>query len=361
MQSLRTTTWILPFDLLHVPLLLKIIKMVLLKIHCESYPRKRFNEISLLELKSEGGTFGKNQRSNWLAKYTESDLNEMIRVQFVGEPAVDQGGPRNEFFCLLHREVCGCKMFIGNQTCKLFNHNRLALEQRNYFMYGQLCSFAIMQGSPAPSFLSPTLADYIVVGELNTAQSRIDVFHKEVRDKLKELKITEDPEEFKRVASFECALRLDAGFCKPIVTSEGKVKMLHIITLHYTLLQSLAEVNQFIEGLKLNGLQSACDSTLMKKGNCSPMKTTRFQEKNLTIFWSHYLPSLEAIKENWKRGCLSILPGILKMSLMQRLRGPLKILTQRKNLTLLSQQAWCCSSLQAHITFQLLSSTLYLL
>ena len=42
-----------------------------------------------------------------LAKYTESDLNNIIKVQFVGEPAVDQGGSRNEFFSLLHREVCG--------------------------------------------------------------------------------------------------------------------------------------------------------------------------------------------------------------------------------------------------------------
>ena len=124
-------------------------------------------------------------------------------------------------------------MFIGNETCKLFNHHLLALGQRNYFIYGQLCSLAIMQGSPAPSFLSPTLADYIVFGELSRAQSRIDdVFDKEVRDKLKELKIIEDPKEFKRVASFECALRFDAGFCKPmIVTTEDKVKMLHILLL----------------------------------------------------------------------------------------------------------------------------------
>ena len=146
-------------------------------------------------------------------------------------------------------------MFRGNETCKLFNHNLLALEQRNYFIYDQLCSFVIMQGSPAPPFLSLTSADYIVFGELSRAQYRIDdVFDKEVRDKLKELKIIEDPEEFKRAASFECALRFDAGFCKPIVTIEDEVKMLHIITLHYTLLQSLAQVNQFIEGLKLNGL-----------------------------------------------------------------------------------------------------------
>ena len=89
------------------------------------------------------------------------------------------------------------------------------------------------------------------LGELSRAQSRIDdVFDKEVRDKLKELKIFEDPEEFKRAASFECALRFDAGFRKPILTIEDIVKMPHIITLHYTLLQSLAKVNEFMKGLK---------------------------------------------------------------------------------------------------------------
>ena len=39
-------------------------------------------------------------------QYTESDLNNIIRVQFVGEPAVDQGGPHNEFFlCYIERYV----------------------------------------------------------------------------------------------------------------------------------------------------------------------------------------------------------------------------------------------------------------
>ena len=108
-------------------------------------------------------------------------------------------------------------MFIGNETCKLFNHNLLALEQRNYFIYGQLCSPAIMPGSLAHSLLSPTLADYIVFGELSTAQSRIDdVFDKEVRDKLKELKIIEDPEEFKRVASLNVHLDSMRAFASPL-------------------------------------------------------------------------------------------------------------------------------------------------
>ena len=33
-------------------------------------------------------------------------------------------------------------------------------------------------------------------------------------------------------------------FCKSIVTTEDKKKMRHVISLHYTLLQLLAEVNQ---------------------------------------------------------------------------------------------------------------------
>ena len=53
-----------------------------------------------------------------LAKYTESDLNNMIRVQFVGELAVDQGGPCNEFFCLLHRYVVlKCLLAIKPANC----------------------------------------------------------------------------------------------------------------------------------------------------------------------------------------------------------------------------------------------------
>ena len=85
-----------------------------------------------------------------------------------------------------------------------------------------LCMVSYASVAIISSFLSPTLADYIVFGELSRAQSRIDdVFDKEVRDKLKELKSIEDPEEFKRAASFECALRFDAGCCKPIVTIEA--------------------------------------------------------------------------------------------------------------------------------------------
>ena len=66
--------------------------------------------------------------------------------------------------------------------------------------------------------------------------------------------------------------------------------MLHIITLHYTLLQSFAEVNQFIEGLKLNGILEY-------------MRQNSYEAKKLFIdFRGRTLPSFGSIIcQAWKQ------------------------------------------------------------
>ena len=79
-----------------------------------------------------------------MKKCSNDELNHLIKIQFVGEPAVDQGGPRNEFFSLVHSEVSNSGMFIGKENRKCFNHDVLALEQRSFYIYGQLCYIAVM-------------------------------------------------------------------------------------------------------------------------------------------------------------------------------------------------------------------------
>lgn len=49
-----------------------------------------------------------------LKRCSESDMNKLIKVQFVGEPAVDQGGPRNEFSPLLHKEISSSSLLAGD-------------------------------------------------------------------------------------------------------------------------------------------------------------------------------------------------------------------------------------------------------
>ena len=82
---------------------------------------------------------------------------------------VDKGGPRNEFYSLLHNEMSNSGLFVGEEDRKCFNHDILALEERNFYIYGQLCSMGVMQGSPSPSFLAPAVADYIVYGKIEKA------------------------------------------------------------------------------------------------------------------------------------------------------------------------------------------------
>ena len=96
---------------------------------------------------------------------SDEDLENVIRVQFVGEPAVDQGGPKREFFSLLHKCMNeSTSMFVGESNNKCFSNNVVALEQQDYMKYGKLCAMAIIQGSPSPSFFAPSVVDYLLYG-----------------------------------------------------------------------------------------------------------------------------------------------------------------------------------------------------
>ena len=186
---------------------------------------------------------------------SENDMNKLIKVQFIGEPAVDEGGPRNEYFSLLHREMASSSLFVGEPGSKCFNHNIIALEQKEYLFYGQLCSLAILQHSPSPCFFSSSVVDYIVYGKLvNVSTCVEDVPNAKAKKKLEELQSISDPDQFKQVASFDCSLRFKAGYAKPLVTIEDKDDLIRCISLHYLLLSGLVELEQFIEGLKLNGM-----------------------------------------------------------------------------------------------------------
>ena len=85
-----------------------------------------------------------------MKKCSNDELNHLIKIQFVGEPAVDQGGRRNEFFSLVHSEVSNSGMFIGKENRKCFNHDILALEQRSFYIY--MGSYAILQSWKANAF-----------------------------------------------------------------------------------------------------------------------------------------------------------------------------------------------------------------
>ena len=78
-----------------------------------------------------GGYFGKNEEIN------PDSLNGIVTVQFIGEPAVDEGGPQKELFFLVHKHMQQLSsLFTGPPTSRRFVHNMIALQREEYLHYG---------------------------------------------------------------------------------------------------------------------------------------------------------------------------------------------------------------------------------
>ena len=64
------------------------------------------------------------------------DLNKHLSITFVGEAAVDTGGPLREFLCLLNASMFRCNnLFCGSETLRVPTHNTLELEKRSFFFH----------------------------------------------------------------------------------------------------------------------------------------------------------------------------------------------------------------------------------
>ena len=88
-----------------------------------------------------------------------------IVVTFKGEPAVDEGGPRREYFTLLLKHISqNTSLFEGSTECLLPAHNPTALMNREYYCVGKMISASLLQGGPAPGFFAQSVAEYWLGG-----------------------------------------------------------------------------------------------------------------------------------------------------------------------------------------------------
>ena len=97
----------------------------------------------------------------------ESGLNfcKHLKVLFVGEPAVDDGGPLREFLYLLMGEIAANNsLFCGEENCRIPAPNMSALEKHTYKHVGEMIAVSLVHGGPSPTFFAPSVVDYIVYG-----------------------------------------------------------------------------------------------------------------------------------------------------------------------------------------------------
>ena len=92
-----------------------------------------------------------------------------IRVTFISESAVDEGGPSREFFTLALLKMSeDASIFHRNDNAKLFTHNVQGLKKRLFFYGWDVCfpliSLSLANGSPGISCLSETVYSYLCYG-----------------------------------------------------------------------------------------------------------------------------------------------------------------------------------------------------
>ena len=91
--------------------------------------------------------------SNALRQFSRgsSDVSKMLQVRFVGEEAVDEGGPHREFFHLLMTEIFKLSLFSGFPSHVIPRHNMQAVADNTFYYVGNMISTCIVQSGEVPS------------------------------------------------------------------------------------------------------------------------------------------------------------------------------------------------------------------
>ena len=93
------------------------------------------------------------------------DTSKHLQVTFLGEPAIDDGGPMREFLRLLMGTLVGNNsLFCGDVNARLLRHNLIELNKKTFFHVGQVLALSLIHGGPSPSFFAEPVADYIMHG-----------------------------------------------------------------------------------------------------------------------------------------------------------------------------------------------------
>ena len=111
------------------------------------------------------------------------DFCKHLRVLFVGEPAVDDGGPLREFL-YLGEIASNNSLFCGEENCRITVHNMAALEKHTYKHIGEMIAVSLVHGGPPPTFFAPSVVDYMVYGLKGVKPAVDEVPNHTIRNKI---------------------------------------------------------------------------------------------------------------------------------------------------------------------------------
>ena len=90
-----------------------------------------------------------------------------LKIRFIGEPAVDEGGPMREYFRLFTQSLSmASSLFQVSAGGLLPVHNIPALGKNTYKLCGQTLAVGIIHGAQSPVCFTPETAQFLVHGTI---------------------------------------------------------------------------------------------------------------------------------------------------------------------------------------------------
>lgn len=116
------------------------------------------------------------------------DVSKMLKVTFIPEGSVDDGGPRREFFQLAMKECMKTSfLFTGWPENVVPQHNVEAVANNTYFIVGKLIATCIVQGGQPPVCFAKAVADFLIYNEVRSKACLEDIPDCSIRDKLRQV------------------------------------------------------------------------------------------------------------------------------------------------------------------------------
>lgn len=118
--------------------------------------------------------------------------NQILVVSFAGEPAVDTGGPRREYFTLLLKHIMADANLVEGSIGHLLPTQSVnGIITSVYETIGKLMAASIVQGGPPPKFFAESAVEYWLFG-LAGVNVHVDDIPAQFQDDIKKVKC-EDP------------------------------------------------------------------------------------------------------------------------------------------------------------------------
>ena len=121
--------------------------------------------------------------SDAVSFYKSSDFEpfQPLKVTYIGQPALDSGGVKQQFYTDLFNEIVAndeFKLFQGGKSGKqlLFNYNQTALSCGLFKMLGQMISHSVCQGCTGFPYLAPSMYYYVATSDINQAAAYASLY-----------------------------------------------------------------------------------------------------------------------------------------------------------------------------------------